>query len=160
METAHKRNAVLSEKFFFRKQVFPYRHANRNGKGASSPNSEEPMSHPQKLAELNPVEDEYSLMTIDEIMNGQTSPDGFPVNVDVETRCELARYLDLIRKRSNGTWETAATWMRNFVRSHPKYEKDSRVNADINYDLIKAAETLGNGEGKGTNLRKGLFEPR
>ncbi|KAF3912588.1 hypothetical protein ABW21_db0208503 [Orbilia brochopaga] len=169
METAHRRDAVLSDKFYFRKQVFPHRYANCLGKetagtysGQSSPGS----------PEMGPVEDEYCLMTINEIMNGQSGPDGFPglisliesylnsVNVDVETRCELARYLDLIRKRSNGTWETAATWIRNFIRSHPKYERDSRVNSEINYDLIKAAEKLGNDEGEGTELWKGLFERR
>ncbi|KAF3150382.1 Zn finger-containing GTPase- Activating Protein for ARF [Orbilia oligospora] len=171
METAHRRNAVLSEKFYFRKQVFPPRYANRSGKGSNaSPGGS--TSNTPKPVELGPVEDEYCLMTVNEIMNGQASHDGFPglitliesylnsVNVDVETRCELARYLDLIRKRSNGTWETAATWIRNFVHSHPDYEKDSRVNATVNYDLVKAAETLGNGEGRGTNLWKGLFEKR
>ncbi|KAK6526245.1 hypothetical protein TWF694_004853 [Orbilia ellipsospora] len=172
METAHLRNSVLSERFYFRKQVFPPRHSNRSSKGTVSPNSGQSIPNTPKVLELGPVDEEYCLMTIDEIMNGQPIPDGFPglisliesylnsVNVDVETRCELARYLDLIRKRSKGTWETAATWIRNFVRNHPKYEKNSQVNSQVNYDLIKAAETLGNGNGKGTELWKGLFEQR
>jgi len=172
METAHLRNAVLCEKFYFRKQVFPPRHPNRSSKGTTGPNSDQSIPNTPKLAELGPVDDEYCLMTIDEIMNGQPILDGFPglisliesylnsINVDVETRCELARYLDLIRKRSKGTWETAATWIRNFVRNHPEYEKNSQVNSRVNYDLIKAAETLGNGNGKGTELWKGLFQQR
>ncbi|EPS45257.1 hypothetical protein H072_762 [Dactylellina haptotyla CBS 200.50] len=172
METAHRRNAVLCEKFYFRKHVFPHRYSSRNGKGVLNPTHDQSASNTPKFPEPGPVEDEYCLMTISEIMNGQSSPNGFPglisliesylnsVNVDVETRCELARYLDLIKKRSNGTWETAATWIRNFVRKHPKYEKDSKVNSEINYDLIKAAENLGNSDGKGTDLRKGLFEQR
>ncbi|EWC46620.1 glutamate--cysteine ligase [Drechslerella stenobrocha 248] len=172
METAHRRDAVLSEKFYFRKQVFPHRHTKRSGKEAASTSSGRSSPNTPKAGDLPPVEDEYGLMTINEIMNGQSCADGFPglisliesylntVNVDVETRCELARYLDLIRKRSNGTWETAATWMRKFIRSHPSYEGDSKVNVEVNYDLVKAAEKLGNDEAKGTELRKGLFEQR
>lgn len=174
METAHKRGAVLSEKFWFRKQVFPPRfRATRKGTSVS-PSPSRPSTRPSTPApiEMGPVEDEYCLMSIDEIINGHSSTDGFPgllplietylnsVNVDVETRCELAQYLELIRKRAKGTRETAATWIRNFVRSHPAYEKDSKINVAINYDLMKAAEKLAKGEGKAEGLWKGLFEAR
>src|ERR1044072_4114887 len=102
-------------------------------------------------------------MSVNEIINGQTnSPDGngFPgliplvesylnsMNVDVETRCDLARYLDLIRKRADGTYCTAAKWIRHFVRSHDKYQKDSVVGDDITYDLVKAAERITREEGR------------
>ena len=30
---------------------------------------------------------------------------------------------------------TTATWIRNFVRSHPAYKFDSVVSAEINYDV-------------------------
>jgi glutamate--cysteine ligase catalytic subunit len=51
-------------------------------------------------------------MTIDEAINGR--PDGFPglmgvvnaylnsLNVDVSTKCDLRRYLDLIKHRAQG----------------------------------------------------------
>lgn len=106
-----------------------------------------------------PVEDEHSLMTIDEIVNGQ-SGDGFPgliplvesylnsMNVDVETRCELARYLDLIRKRANGQLWTGAKWIRHFVRERTEYKHDSVVSESINYDLINAVEEITQHEGK------------
>jgi glutamate--cysteine ligase catalytic subunit len=88
-------------------------------------------------------------MTVDEIINGE-GPNGFAglipvvesyldsVNVDVTTRCELARYLDLIRKRANGTLWTAAKWIRKFVDAHEDYKKDSVVSEKINHDLIGA----------------------
>jgi glutamate--cysteine ligase catalytic subunit len=60
------------------------------------------------------------------------------VNVDVITRCELARYLDLIRKRADGTLWTAAKWIRRFVDAHEDYKGDSVVNEKINHDLIGA----------------------
>lgn len=89
-------------------------------------------------------------MTVDEIINGCSAGDGFPgliplvesyldsVNVDVQTRCELASYLDLIRKRADGRLWTAAKWIRRFVMEHPEYKHDSVVGEKINHDLIGA----------------------
>ena len=62
------------------------------------------------------IDDEYEEMTIDEIINGKSGKDDstFPgllglvysylnsLNVDVSTRCELAKYFDLIKNRANG----------------------------------------------------------
>ena len=103
-------------------------------------------------------------MTIDEIINGSLSTDSaFPgliplvesylnsVNIDVETRCELARYLDLIRKRANGTLMTPAKWIRTFVTDHKEYQHDSVVTTGITYDLVKAVEQITEFEGKGEN---------
>ena len=157
METAHVRDAVSSEKFYFRKNPFP----SRSGKSANTSGTSTPAAISRPSSPLGPVEDEYELMTINEVINGQQSMEGgFPgliplvesylnsMNVDVETRCELARYLDLIRKRADGTLWTTAKWIRNFVRNHPEYKKDSVVNETINYDLVKAAETITRNEGR------------
>lgn len=157
METAHARNAVLDRKFYFRKDPFSpsvRRHHNSSGdSNASSANNTPPPSPP-----LGPVEYEFELMTISDIING--SADGsFPgliplvesylnsVNVDVETRCSLARYLDLIRKRANGTLWTGAKWIREFVAKHPAYKQDSVVSEEICYDLVKAVEEMSVKEG-------------
>ena len=98
-------------------------------------------------------------MSIDEIING--CAEGFPgliplvesylnsVNVDVETRCDLARYLDLIRKRASGQLWTGATWIREFVRGHDDYKHDSVVSEGVCYDLVKAVEGITRDEGKG-----------
>lgn len=42
----------------------------------------------------------------------------------------------------SGTLKTAATWIREFVRSHPDYKFDSVVSQEINYDLLLAADQL------------------
>ncbi|KAJ4376157.1 glutamate--cysteine ligase [Neocucurbitaria cava] len=156
METAHIRDAVSTQKFWFRKNPFSS-HKSTNGTGTHTP--AEASSRP--ATPTGPVEDEYELMTINEVINGQTSTDGgFPgliplvesylnsMNVDVETRCDLATYLDLIRKRANGTYWTAAKWIRHFVRTHEGYKGDSVVSDEITYDLIKAAEQITNLEGR------------
>ena len=64
------------------------------------------------------------------------------LDVDVETQKKLGSYLDLVRRRSNGTLKTAATWIRDFVRSHPAYKLDSVVNQEINYDLMVAVDQM------------------
>jgi len=162
MEIAHVRNAVLSQKFHFRKDPLPPRPVKTNGvtSGTTTP---APSSRP--MTPTGPVEDEHSLMTIDEIINGQSDKGNgdvcFPgliplvesylnsVNVDVETRCELARYLDLIRKRASGQLWTGAKWIRHFVRGHREYKSDSVVSEEICYDLLKAVEGITKNEGKG-----------
>ena len=161
METAHKRDAVLQDRFWFRKDPFPQnspRHSPRTTAvdAASSTANGRPMTP----GCLGPVEDEYALMSIAEIINGSSDPNcGFPgliplvetylnsVNIDVSTRCELARYLDLIRKRADGTLWTGAKWLREFVRSHPEYKGDSVVSEQVTYDLVKAVEEMTSNEG-------------
>jgi glutamate--cysteine ligase catalytic subunit len=58
------------------------------------------------------VEDEYAEFTMNELINGKGAE--FPgliglvysyldsLNIDVETRCEMALYLDLVSKRASG----------------------------------------------------------
>ncbi|KAK0616072.1 glutamate-cysteine ligase-domain-containing protein [Bombardia bombarda] len=185
MERAHARDAVLEGEFWFRKNPFPVRVPPTPG----------------------PVEDEYRLMSVNEIINGTayakrsssaaaaaaaaTTADGqqqqktegeedvdmdddydddddddddandFPgliplvesyldsVNIDVTTRCQLATYLDLIRRRASGELWTAAKWIRHFVATHPKYERDSVVSEEVTKDLVGAIIKIGECEQKG-----------
>lgn len=158
METAHNRNAVLSDRFHFRKDPFPARPVKSNGSASSG--AATPIVQPSRPpTPTGPVDDEYTLMTIDEIINGRADTytngaPGFPgliplvesylnsVNVDVETRCNLARYLDLIRQRASGQLWTGAKWTRHFVRGHAAYQGDSVVSEGICYDLVKKVERI------------------
>ncbi|CAO1634185.1 unnamed protein product [Jaminaea pallidilutea] len=67
------------------------------------------------------------------------------LDIDVETRCEMDMYLDLVRKRANGTLMTTATWIRNYVRSHPSYKFDSVVSQEITFDMIKKLDRIERG---------------
>jgi glutamate--cysteine ligase catalytic subunit len=166
MATAHRRNAVLQDKFWFRKDLFPPRGSSQKANGVS------PHATPSRPGTPNsgPVEEEYTRMTINEIMNG--SPDEFvglipliesylnSVNVDVITRCELEGYLSLVSKRASGELQTGAMWIREFVRNHPDYKKDSVISERINYDLMKVVEKLGWGEGREEGLGDALLGRR
>lgn len=43
---------------------------------------------------------------------------------------------------SIGELVTPASWIRNFIVTHPKYNKDSKVTEEINYDLAKAIDEV------------------
>ncbi|KAG8719529.1 hypothetical protein FRC08_002598 [Ceratobasidium sp. 394] len=95
-------------------------------------------------------------ITIDEIVNGKDKR--FPgllglVNRYLDTlndkpseRSKLEPYLDLVKMRANGSVDTPAMWIRNFVRTHPAYQFDSVLSQEINYDLIKALEQVACGK--------------
>lgn len=55
---------------------------------------------------------------------------------------KISSYLDLVRRRANGSLKTAATWIRDFVRCQPSYKFDSVVNKEINYDLVVAVDEM------------------
>ncbi|KAF2670107.1 GCS-domain-containing protein [Microthyrium microscopicum] len=124
METAHARDAVRSKKFWFRKDVFHHTDAS-----------------------TGPVEEEYTEMTCNEIMNGDGEhfPGLIPLvesylssmNIDVVTRCALADYLSLVRSRANLKVKTPAQLIRDFVMTHAAYKHDSVVSDEIQYDLIE-----------------------
>ncbi|PGH28497.1 glutamate-cysteine ligase [[Emmonsia] crescens] len=176
METAHARNALLEQKFYFRKDPFPHRiprhqqqqqqhhqqHSNPNNTSGNVSESSSRSSSGFSTPNLRPIESEYELMTIADIING--TQDGFPgliplvesylngVNVDVETRCQLATYLELIRRRADGSLWTNAKWIREFVAKHPEYKHDSVVSEKICFDLVNAVEEVTEKEGKGGSV--------
>lgn len=88
------------------------------------------------------------------------------LDVDVDSRRRIEEYLDLIRRRTDGpsylsfafcsrlrvadcdtvgytgSLKTAASWIREFVRSHPAYKFDSVVSQEVNYDLMIAIDEM------------------
>ncbi|PCH43378.1 glutamate-cysteine ligase catalytic subunit [Wolfiporia cocos MD-104 SS10] len=174
MVRAQKRDAVRSQKFFFRKDVFPlggWSSASSSCSSCSSPVGETTDGPPKKEKKLRncypsaprpqngylhvPVEDEYEEMTMEEIMFGKCN--SFPglfslvyeyldsLDISDDERERLDGYLDLVKRRTNGSLKTAATWIRDFVRTHPTYKFDSVVNQEINYDLMVAVDQIERG---------------
>ncbi|CAL1706490.1 unnamed protein product [Somion occarium] len=177
MARAQRRDAIHTQKFYFRKDVFapgqPSPISTPASSGTSSPidptatngiplhkerkmrNCFPPPLKPETWHPQNPIEDEYDEYTLDEIINGKN--DHFPgllkliyAYLDTLDMCEheqvrITQYLDLVRRRANGSLITPATWIRNFVRSHPAYKFDSVVNQEINYDLMVAVDEIERG---------------
>ncbi|KAI0759820.1 glutamate-cysteine ligase catalytic subunit [Trametes elegans] len=176
MARAQRRDAVHSEKFYFRKDVFPPGSSQPSSLASSTPTT--PISEhgspihingvngkEKKLRNCYPlppkpddapvpraVQEEYEEMTLEEIMNGKGS--AFPgllnlvyafletLDFDADEARRIEEYLDLVRRRTNGSLRTAASWIRDFVRSHPAYKFDSVVSQEINYDLMLAVDEM------------------
>lgn len=117
------------------------------------------VSRQRKCAPFAPGSDEensYEEMTMAEIMTGKG--DYFPgliplvyayldyINCDSVTRARLNTYLEFIERRATGELVTPATWMRNFVRTHPAYKGDSVVSDEIAYDLMMTCRDIGEGK--------------
>lgn len=128
MQIAHKRDAVNTEKFHFRKNI---------------------------TADSALNEAEVVKMSIDEIMNGKAGEfvGLIPMirlylassNVENTTKVIIDKYLSLISKRASGELYTLAGWMRKFVTSHAAYNKDSVVSEEIAYDLLDTCRKIGEG---------------
>lgn len=167
METAHARDAVLERKFWFRKNPFPARAPRPYSASGSRSGTASPAAPSRPPTPTGPVEDEYALMSVDEIINGSKPETGnnFPgliplvesyldgMNVYVTTRCELASYLELIKKRADGSLWTAAKWIRTFVAEHEAYKGDSVVSDAINHDLIGAVIQIEGGKEARQNVK-------
>ncbi len=119
---------------------------------------EKGVSKQRRKAPVAPGSDEensYEEMSMKEIMTGKG--DYFPgliplvrayldyVNCDDVAHAQITKYLDFIELRAVGKLVTPATWMRNFVSSHPSYKGDSVISQDIAYDLMMACKEIGEG---------------
>ncbi|KAB5590498.1 Glutamate--cysteine ligase catalytic subunit [Ceratobasidium theobromae] len=136
MSRAQKRDAVKGGRFWFRKHVWPKSYGTRGVGYARS-------------SELDSIEEEFKQMTMDEIINGKESFPGFlgivnayldSLKIESDAKLKLNKYLNLIKRRANGSLQTPAAWIRDFVRAHPAYKFDSVISQQINYDIIKAIE--------------------
>ncbi|KAH8119161.1 glutamate-cysteine ligase catalytic subunit [Phellopilus nigrolimitatus] len=178
MQTAQKRDAARADKFYFRKNVFSTQTSpsatssacsvdDAGLNGSAKPKEKKlrncfPIPPRTNGIPRGPVEAEYERMTLEEIMLGKGNE--YPgliglvrayldtLDVDAETGRRLDKYLDLIKRRSNGSLLTTASWIRNFVRTHPKYKFDSVVSQEINYDLLVAVDQIERGTRKEPSL--------
>ena len=175
MKTAQRRNAAREGKFHFRKHIsgvipshgspMPHQVDPFSLMHFGSPSTSSFLSPPGNQASPVTHEDPdvHCLMSINEIING-SAEHGFPglisivdsylnsMSVDIETRFQLNRYLNLVRRRASGEWLTGASWIRQFITSHPAYSRDSCVTSEINYDLMKAIERITRGEWRPTEM--------
>eukprot|EP01127_Copromyxa_protea_P000678 TRINITY_DN10581_c0_g1_i1.p1 TRINITY_DN10581_c0_g1~~TRINITY_DN10581_c0_g1_i1.p1 ORF type:complete len:614 (-),score=139.19 TRINITY_DN10581_c0_g1_i1:23-1864(-) len=134
MLRAHARDAVLEQKFWFRKDI--------------SSNSEN---------------DEVVELSIGEIMNGSSDFGGvIPLvkefldskkdTMQENTWNKLQNYLNFISARASGKLSTNAHWIRKFITSHPDYKKDSLVTHGITYDLLQKISLIQKGQEKSSEL--------
>jgi glutamate--cysteine ligase catalytic subunit len=141
MKRAQKRDAVNTQTFYFRKVITKVGECN---------------SIPEKLKFTSEGDDPDAFvpMTANKIMNGD---DEFPgliplvkqylasINIDLETRILVDKYLKFVSKRASGELLTTASWVRKFVREHKDYKQDSVVTPEITWDLMKTCLAITEG---------------
>lgn len=117
MQTSQKRGAVLTEKFWFKKNI----NGAKDHSGSENNHSNE----------SNGLDAEYELMTIDQIINGKGCFPGLvplinsylgSMDVDADTHCTIQQYLKLIQKRASGELLTTASWIRKEITEHEEYK--------------------------------------
>jgi glutamate--cysteine ligase catalytic subunit len=130
MARAHKRDAVLNQKFYFKKIL-------------SSDNDEivemsvnEMMNGSKDFVGIIPLMRNF----LDSLM------------IDLKDRLMFERYLQYMSDKASGKLQTTAAYLRNFVLNHPKYKHDSVVSEEINYDLLKLCRDIGSGNLKPKEL--------
>uniref|UniRef100_A0A7S0ZH96 Glutamate--cysteine ligase n=1 Tax=Timspurckia oligopyrenoides TaxID=708627 RepID=A0A7S0ZH96_9RHOD len=168
MATAHERDAVREQKFFFRRNIF---HDATIQPPDSFLCSCGRIHHPEYnwdfdfACNQNSEPNAFELMSLDEIFNGkefytdsERDPGfAFPgliplvkaylyaIKVEGFTLKKITRYLDFVSARASGELVTLAAWMRMYVSSHEKYEKDSVVSEEICADLIEILHDIEKG---------------
>merc|ERR1711981_275888 len=134
METAHKKDAVLNERFWFRTNF------DEDEAKISNLNINEIINGGHSFRGLIPIIESY-LADLD---------------IDLATACNLDAYLKFISKRASGEFCTNAKWIREFVRNHPEYKQDSVVSEEINYDLLKKLDDIC----EGRDIKHKMFNKR
>lgn len=119
MHRAQKRNACLSEKFFFK----------CSDDSVKEITVDEIINGGTSYIGLIPLIKSYLSQ----------------LEIDFETNCKISEYLKTIENKANGTAKTAASWMRDFVMKHPKYKFDSKVSNEIAYDLMWTLNQISSG---------------
>lgn len=166
MRRAHDRGAALNQRFYFRKVIHKGQEQKTVPKGeltgfAAAYDSE------AAAAEDN-TQNYYEEMSINQIINGDENFAGLmplvrqyvaSINVDLETRVVIDKYLDLVSKRASGELMTMASYTRKFVTEHKAYQKDSVVNDEINWDLMQHLLAVGEGREKAPELLGDLYTP-
>ena len=59
-----------------------------------------------------------------------------------EQVAETMRFVNFLGDRSKGVVPTGATFLRNYVKQHASYNKDSQLNEQINFDLMTMMSSL------------------
>ncbi|KCV69229.1 hypothetical protein H696_04646 [Fonticula alba] len=140
LERAHRRGAVLTEKFHFRRDSI----VDGDDGGSQAATSEDVRASPEDVAAARDLLEEQSAgrivaETIIPLIRQYLDAAG---GLAPEQRATLDRYLDLVAGRASGRYQTNAAWIRDFVRAHPAYKQDSHVSDEINFDLMRAISAI------------------
>lgn len=145
MRRAQLKDAVLEQKFFFRRQSF---------EGLNKCDFDQSGTEERTIPRIDDID--IVELTINEIFNGSPVHGIIglipgvvaylkSIGTTDKVMTGIQKYLDLLRDRSSGKLPTAAKWMRNIVKNHPKYKGDGNVPFDVANDILKECDDIGMG---------------
>jgi len=144
IQRAHKRDAILTQKFWFRKNLHK-----------DSPDDWEEMSideilHGKEDGFKGLFSHVYEFIQEESGVDIQQEWERKKQNseIQVDKVVENMQYFEILSKRATGESPTISHWMRNFVLKHPKYQKDSIVLPEIASDLVLAMLAISDGHKK------------
>jgi len=174
MRRAQTKDAVLREKFYFRRAVAEEQR--RTVLSKTKPrrldpwNETSPVVDPADpsarvyeaccddddfLASQDDVSS-YEEMSCAEIIDGKG--DYFPglaplayaylehIGCDRDSLATISRYVEHVRRRARGDLPTPARWIRDFVAAHPDYQGDGHLSEKLTRDLAVACHDVGVGK--------------
>jgi glutamate--cysteine ligase catalytic subunit len=121
MKTAHHRDAVLNDKFHFKKNI------NSADYETVELSLDEIVNGCDTFPGLVHIVQQH-LYDHFNLTKEDISPGG--------SKERLYYYLQLVSKRASGELRTGARFIRDFIVNHDDYMKDSNVSETINYDLL------------------------
>jgi len=122
VQTAHIRDAVRQETFWFRKSL------DNEDSSIAKLTINEIMNGSDKFLGVIPLVNKFL-----ELKKDQISQEAFE---------KFSIYLQFIGARASGKLITNATWIRQFIRDHPSYQKNSIITHEIAYDLFVTLEKI------------------
>ena len=146
-ENAYCNDAINTQKFWWRINCFDNIDLNKDN-----------------FDYIKDEKENIKLLTINEILNGVKEynyPGLIPVikkeinnnpNYDENVRQNLLKFANHMEKKAKGEIWTDAKYIRKFISEHPKYNKDSIITEEINYDLINHLLEIQNGNLKPKEL--------
>jgi glutamate--cysteine ligase catalytic subunit len=152
MRRAQTRDALHTQKMWFSQNLMP-------PCGCETPQKK--MPHEKVATLFGAGEVAPSEVTVLEILTGKGTYRGLcpmimayldVIGSDSVTLRTVTVYLDFIVARAAGQLVTPATWMRNYIRSHPDYKFDSVVSSRIATDLMMKCHRIGMGLDKPREL--------
>lgn len=161
LERANMKDALTKQKFWFRRNIVNKDSDYTQSKGLHQKwkfNQNEEFSSSDETMDSEEEKDSgtsnYVEMTVADILEGNPAIGNvgliqlFNEYMDLNDFSEEEKHfhtamLDFLRKRARGEIKTGARWIRNFVMKHPAYQRDSIINGEIAYDLVREIGELG-----------------
>jgi glutamate--cysteine ligase catalytic subunit len=143
-EKAYKIDGINTEKFWWRVNCFDKNSINNLNSTDTNFNYEEDAKKNIKLLSINEIFNgckEYNYPGILNVIRKDILNDV----TDKNKQNELIKFVDFFERKTKGELWTDAKYIRKFVSDHPKYNKDSIITEEINYDLITHLLDIQNG---------------